>query len=83
MRQAGIVVDKKKNRVRVSFASSIYGSKSVEEAARDYSASCTVRLEKSKKGVDAFLEPKEDVQLEALGREFANYVLAKTREKTV
>ncbi len=77
----GILVDKKKNLVRINFATALYRSESIRSAARDFAPACTVRLASFENRINVVITPKtRGVALETLGREFANYALAKTRE---
>lgn len=66
-----IVVDSKRNQVKLLFNPSFYQTQFIDKAIEDFSEIC--HMEK----VDdvLLLEPKVDIDIELLGYEFYNYVL--------
>ena len=67
-----IRINKQKNEVLLSLNENIYDKKSIEKAVNDYKEICSVR----KAGKDIILIPKKGIDIDKLGYEFFNYVLA-------
>ncbi|MBN2013753.1 MAG: HxsD-like protein [Candidatus Altiarchaeota archaeon] len=77
-----VSVDERKNRVVAVFDTRFYTPESIKSSAEDFEDCCRLQIRSWKDDITVVLSPKSrDINLDFLGYEFYNYVLARMRSK--
>ena len=77
-----IKINKKSKKVDISLNKKFYSIKAVKQASQDFKDICNCTIPKNK-NIEISLKLKEDLDINTIGYEFCNYVLALMKNETL
>lgn len=77
-----VIIDKKKNLVRLNINLLFYTEEKIKEACKDFEEICSMRFLSSKENFVISLKPKKkNIDINILGFEFMNYLLGISKKR--